>query len=137
VSYLLDTNVFSEIRRGRNGDPHFKAWWSSRSPQEVYLSVLVLGEVRRGIQKIRHRDPVRAEHFERWLRSGSRLFSGRILIVDARVTDTWGRITSKRSLPVIDSLLAATALSYDMTLVTRNTRDVRDTGVRFLDPFAA
>ena len=97
--------------------------------------MLVLGEVRRGIQRIRSRDPVRADKFEQWLQSGLRLFSNRILVVDGRVADAWGRITAARSLPMVDSLLAATAMCHGMTLVTRNTRDIHDTGVRYLNPF--
>lgn len=135
MSYLLDTNVLSEIQRGELCHHGVKAWWAGCEPSEVFLSVLVLGEIRRGVIRLRSRDPGRAEKLENWLRSALQLFAGRILAVDARVAYVWGTITSDRSLPVIDSLLAATAMCHDAVLVTRNTRDIHDTGVRHLDPF--
>lgn len=135
MSYLLDTNVFSEIQRGDRCDEGVRAWWTAREPSEVFLSVLVLGEIRRGVVRLRNRQPDRAASIERWLRSGLQLFAGRVLVVDARVAHLWGTITSARSLPVIDSLLAATAICHDLVLVTRNARDIHDTGVRWLNPF--
>ena len=137
MNYLLDTNVFSEIHRGASCNPAVKAWWAKRDPAEVFLSVLVLGEVRREIVMLRSRDPRRALAIERWLQSALCLFANRILVVDARVSHSWGTLTAGRSLPAIDSLLAATAICHDLVLVTRNTRDIHDTGVRYLNPFRA
>jgi len=137
VSYLLDTNVFSEMRKGRNCHAAVKSWWSEVSDGELHLSVLVLGEIRRGICKIQERDPGRARQYEVWLQTTMQYFAGRILMVDSRVADHWGRITAERSLPLADSILAATAIVHELTLVTRNTKDIRDTGVNYLNPFKA
>ena len=135
MSYLLDTNVFSEMRKGRNCHPAVKSWWSGVSDVELHLSVLVLGEIRRGICKVQERDTKRARQYEAWLQTAMQYFAGRILMVDSRVADHWGRITAGRSLPLVDSMLAATALSHNLILVTRNTKDVSDTGAQFLNPF--
>jgi predicted nucleic acid-binding protein len=135
VSYLLDTNVFSEMRKGRNCHPSVKSWWSGVSDTELHLSVIVLGEIRRGICRIQERDTTRARQYETWLQTAMQFFAGRILPVDSGVADHWGRITAGRSLPLVDSMLAATALSHDLILVTRNTRDISDAGARFLNPF--
>lgn len=135
MKYLIDTNVFSEIQRGIACDERVHSWWESCKPQDLFLSVLVIGEVQRGISKLEREDPRCAREYQRWLNSGLQLFAGRILSIDIRVASLWGKITSGRSLPVIDSLLAATALCHNMVLVTRNVRDVQDTGVQFLNPF--
>lgn len=135
MNYLIDTNVFSEIQRGAVCNERVRSWWESCKPQDLFLSVLVLGEVQRGISKLERKDPRSAREYQRWLNSGLQLFAGRILGIDIRIASFWGKITSGRSLPVIDSLLAATALCNNMVLVTRNVHDVRDTGVQFLNPF--
>ena len=135
MSYLLDTNVFSEMRKGRNCHPLVNSWWNSVSEKDLHLSVLVLGEIRRGIYRIQERDSRRARQYETWLQTAMQFFAGRILPVDSRVADRWGRITAGRSLPLVDSMLAATALSHNLILVTRNTKDIGDTGVRYLNPF--
>lgn len=135
MNYLLDTNVFSEIQRGEKCHRGVMAWWTGRKPAELFLSVLVLGEIRRGVVRLQERHPDRADRIESWLRSALQLFAGRILIVDARVAHLWGTLTADRSLPAIDSLLAATAIAHDLVLVTRNTKDIRDTGVELLNPF--
>lgn len=135
MSYLLDTNVFSEMRKGRNCHAAVKSWWSGVSDGELHLSVLVLGEIRRGICKIQDRDPRRARQYETWLQTATQFFAGRILVVDSRVADHWGRITAERSLPLVDSILAATAVVHELTLVTRNTKDIQGTGVSYLNPF--
>ena len=135
MNYLIDTNVFSEIQRGAVCNERVRSWWESCKPQDLFLSVLVLGEVQRGIIKLERKDPRSAREYQRWLNSGLQLFAGRILSIDIRIASFGGKITSGRSLPVIDSLLAATALCNNMVLVTRNVHDVRDTGVQFLNPF--
>ena len=123
------------MRRGRKCHPSVNSWWSRVSDADLYLSVLVLGEIRRGIYKIQDRDKQRADEYEAWLQSAKQFFSGRILNVNSKVADVWGRTTAGRSLPIVDSLLAATALTHNLTLVTRNTKDIEDTGVRYLNPF--
>lgn len=107
---------------------------------EIYVSALVFGEIRRGIERVRHRgDLAQANTPEAWLTSLDALYSdsGRILPIDTRVADTWGRLNFPNALPIVDGLLAATAIVHGLTLVTRNVRDVAATGVRCLNPFEA
>ena len=135
MSYLLDTNVLSEIRKGARCDSQVSEWWNTTETSEIYLSVIVVGEVYRGIDKLMKTNPVLARKFQTWLRSIVREYDGRILVFDLKATETWGKLTSKRTLPLADGLLAATALAHDLTLVTRNIRDIKGTGVRYLNPF--
>ena len=132
--FLLDTNVLSEARKAKRADPRVVSWIAAHR-QELYLSVLVTGEVRRGIEVIRRRDRSAAGVLERWLRTLEAEFDERILPVDAAVADRWGRLMAERTLPVIDGLLAATALVHGLTLATRNVRDVSPTGVPTVDTF--
>lgn len=115
--------------------PSVQNWWCETDVQSVYVSVMVLGEIRQGIERLRTRDPQRARAIERWLRSIVRSMGTRVLVVNQQIADVWGRMGIKRTLPLVDSLLAATALAHDLTLVTRNTKDIKDTGVRYLNPF--
>jgi toxin FitB len=103
--------------------------------EETFLSVLSFGEIRRGIDTIRRRDERSAQKLEVWLARLRAEFTARILIVDERIAETWGRLMVPDPLPVIDSMLAATAIVHGLTLVTRNVGDVRRTGVPFLNPF--
>ena len=135
MSFLVDTNVFSEIRKGANCDAKVRAWWDSTTVSDIYMSVIVAGEIYRGIDKLMKTNPALARKFQSWLRSLVHEFEGGILGVDLKTAEIWGRLTSKRTLPLADGLLAATALAHDLTLVTRNTKDIRDTGVRYLNPF--
>jgi predicted nucleic acid-binding protein len=104
---------------------------------EVYLSVLVLGEIRRGIELRRRNDPVQANVLGAWLTRLETVYVDRILNVDTAVADLWGRLQVPNPLPVIDGLVSATALVHDLTLVTPNVGDVSTTGVRIVDPFAS
>ena len=121
MSYLLDTNVLSEIRKPY-GDAQVQVWFARVRSDELFLSVLVLGEVRQGIERLKRRDEPQAVVFEHWLAGLVTYYRERILPVDAAVVDVWGRINAKDLLPVLDGLLAATALVHALTLVTRNTR---------------
>lgn len=134
VRYLLDTNVLSEIRRPR-GDAGVKRWISSVPTEDLYLSVLTLGEVRRGIGLLNRRDPAQADVYEAWLATVLRDYADRVLPVDAEAAEEWGRMDVPDPVPVVDGLMAATAKVRNMTFVTRNTADVARTGVRLLDPF--
>jgi predicted nucleic acid-binding protein len=136
VSYLLDTNVVSEIRK-KAPDPGVSAWFAAVEADELFLSVLVVGEIRQGIERLARRDPVQAEIFDRWLSQLVRAYGDRVVPVTARVAEAWGRLNVPEPVPVVDGLMAATALVHDWTLVTRNVGDVASTGVRFLDPFSA
>lgn len=103
---------------------------------QLFVSVLVLGTIRAGVERLRPRDSAQADLFDRWLGSVSRPFSGRILPVTVEVADRWGALNSNNPLPVVDGLLAATALVHRLTLVTRNPRDFHTTGATLLNPFA-
>jgi len=122
LSFLLDTNVLSEIRKGENCDAKVREWWDSTTISDFYLSVIVAGEIYRGIDKLMKTNPALARKFQSWF-------------IDLKTAEIWGRLTSKRTLPLADGLLAATALAHDLTFVTRNTKDIRDTGVRYINPF--
>jgi predicted nucleic acid-binding protein len=135
VNYLIDTNIISEVRKGRRCDPNVASWYEKVAGANLYLSVLVLGEIRRGIERIRPKDKAQANAIENWLLAVDRAFAERILPVDRAVANEWGRLNASRPLPVIDGLLAATAKIHRMTLVTRNTADIVDLGVHILNPF--
>lgn len=137
MSHLVDTNILSELRKGERTDPRVRAWFLSIDDSELFLSVLVIGEVRRGIERIRARDPASASALDVWLSEVVAEHDDRILPVDRAVCETWGRLSAGPSLPVIDTLLAATALVHGLTLVTRNERDFEKTGVPVLNPFAS
>jgi toxin FitB len=137
LSYLIDTNVLSELRKGRRCDPNVVRWFSAVSDEDVFLSVLVIGEIRRGIERIRRRDARSAKTLDAWLR---RLLAGhrdRILPVDEVIAEEWGRLSVPDPIPVVDGLMAATARVHGLTLATRNVRDVARTGVSCVNPFEA
>ena len=135
--FLLDTNVISEVRKGGRSDLNVSDWYAGVGESLLFISSLTIGEIRRGIELARRRRDIdQAEALEAWLQTVIEGFSGRILSVDAQVADIWGRISAIRPVPVVDGLLAATAMAYYMTLVTRNVSDVEGLGVRVLDPFS-
>jgi toxin FitB len=134
VAFLLDTNVVSEARRPA-ADPNVRAWLASVPDAELYVSVLVIGEIRQEIERLRRRDPARAEVFEAWLSTLLHDYGDRIVPVTAEVAEEWGRLNVPDPLPVIDGLMAATAKVRGWTLVTRNVGDLARTGVRLLNPF--
>jgi toxin FitB len=134
VSYLLDTNTLSELRK-RRPDPRVTNWFDTTPKAELYLSCLTVGEIRRGIERLRRKDEIQAKTIERWLAGLRRLYQDRIVPVDMEITERWGRISAAATLPTIDGLLAATALARDWTMVTRNTADFTSSGVRVLNPW--
>lgn len=135
MTLLLDTNVLSELRKGDRTHAAVRAWFESTNEGDLFTSVLVLGELRRGVESIRRRDRISAEALDQWLHRLTETFADRVLAVDAAIADRWGPLNVPDPVPTVDGLLAATALIHDMTLVTRNTRDVQRTGVRLLNPF--
>ena len=135
MRYLLDTNVLSELRKGARAHPLVREWFERAEDESIFTSVLVLGELRRGVESIRRRDPVAAIALDQWLARLVAQFAERIVAVDAATANRWGMLNVPDPLPTIDGLLAATALEHEMTLVTRNTRDVERTGVATLNPF--
>ena len=134
MSWLVDTNVLSELRKGERADQGIQAWFASADDADIYTSVLVLGEIRRGIDSIRRRDPASALALEQWLVRVATGFGERILPIDVRVADRWGMLNVPDPVSTVDGLLAATALVHDLVFVTRNVRDVAATGVQVLDP---
>ena len=135
MSYLIDTNVLSELRR-KAPDPRVLQWFSHRRAGALYLSVLTLGEIRMGIEALP--DLARRLVLLDWLETDlPAFFAGRILPIDVAVADRWGRLVAHagRSLPAIDSLLAATASRHGYTLVTRNLRDVHGLDVPVINPW--
>lgn len=132
MSFLLDTNVVSEIRRNR--DPHVPAW-AEEADVDLRLSVMTLGEIRKGIELLRARDPSQAEVFITWLGELHTHFAERILPIDVRVAEEWGRLNAIATRNTVDSLIAATARVHGLTVVTRNTGDFEDCGVLLLNPW--
>ena len=135
MTLLLDTNVLSELRRGERCDPRVRRWAFSIAQSELHTSVIVLGELKRGVERVRPNNPRFAAELERWLSRLVARMGDRILPVDQAVALAWGRIAAPRTVPPIDGLLAATALVHGFTLVTRNVKDIADLGVSYLNPF--
>lgn len=123
MNYLLDTNVISELKRPKPNE-RVVDWFSTVTKESLYLSVLTLGEIRKGINKLP--DNKKKQALSSWLEKDIPLwFDSRLLVVDAGVADCWGELQAQinRPLPAIDSLLAATALHHNLCLVTRNVKD--------------
>ena len=135
--YLIDTNIISEVRKGPRCDLRVATWYQQVRDDDLFLSVLVVGEVRQGIERLRPRNPRGAQALEQWLEEVRESFGERILPVDEKVAQNWGRFAARGTIPVVDALLAATAEAHGLTLVTRNLQDLARTGVRCLDPFQA
>jgi predicted nucleic acid-binding protein len=134
--FLLDTNVLSELRKQERCDPGVRSWFEQCPENLLFVSVLVLGEIRRGMERIRARNPRQADALEAWLESVTQHYQERILPVDLGVADRWGAMGSLQPIAPVDGLLAATALTHQLTLVTRNVADVESTGVKLLNPFS-
>jgi predicted nucleic acid-binding protein len=135
VNYLIDTNIISEVRKGDRCNANVAEWYASIDDGDIYLSVLVLGEIRKGIERARPTAPARARALETWLNTVREAFADRILAVDLSVADEWGRMSARRSVPTVDALLAATARVHRMTFATRNSSDVADLGAEVMNPF--
>jgi toxin FitB len=136
VNVLVDTNVVSELKRGRNAAPKVVAWFAKMPREHVFTSVVVLGEIRRSIELVARRDKVQAALLERWYASLRERLAGRVLVVDEPVMTVWARISVPDMLPAYDGLIAATALVHAMTVATRNTADYRRVGVHVIDPWS-
>jgi predicted nucleic acid-binding protein len=137
LSYLLDTNVISELRKGERADGNVKAWLSEVADEEIYLSVLTIGEIRCGVENVRRRDPDSAVALDSWLARLGEAHRDRILPVDRTIAEEWGRMNVPDRLPVVDGLLAATAKVAGLTFATRNVADVEGSDVKLVDPFSA
>lgn len=131
--YLLDTNIVSEARRK---SPEAIRWLQSVEPHGLYLSVLTLGEIARGIALKAKTDQVAAGHLTEWLQRLRNEHSDRILPVSERVAIEWGRLSALRPRGDIDGLIAATAIVHDLIVVTRNVSDFDGAGVQIVNPWA-
>lgn len=137
--YLVDTNVVSEVRKRSRADKGVMAFFreAAQNDSDLYLSVVTVGELRRGVEIIRHRgDKPQATRLEHWLDGVLREFASNILAVDEEIGQLWGRLRVPHPEHLLDKLIAATALIHDLTVVTRNVDDFAGTGARVLNPFS-
>jgi predicted nucleic acid-binding protein len=134
VQYLLDTNILSETRR-KQADERVISFLSAAEPSTLYISVLTLGELRKGVALKKRSDKDAAKKISAWVDGLEFSFGDRILGVDAATASLWGELSAQRPRPVIDTLLAATAIVHELTLVTRNTKDVQDIDLKLLNPW--
>jgi predicted nucleic acid-binding protein len=132
--FLLDTNVVSALRKAEPGNP-VRRWRDEHLDDDHWLSVLVVAELDRGVRLVARRDRASGQRLGRWLDSVVTEFSDRILPVSLPVSRRWAALSVPDPLPVVDGLLAATAVEHGLTFVTRNARDVARTGVAVIDPF--
>lgn len=134
--YLVDTNVISEARKGRKANPGVQRFFRAVEAENLYLSVQTIGEIRRGLENIRHRgDLPKARKLEKWLDLVVADYGDRILGFDEECAQVWGRLLSPRHEHPIDKQIAAIALIHDLTVVTRNIDDFRGTGTKTSNPF--
>ena len=133
--YLLDTNVVSELRKQERASENVRTWLHAHRAAEFWLSVLVVGELRRGVELVARRDDAAASALRAWLDSTVHDYADRILPVTLAISERWATLSVPDPIPVIDGLLAATAIEHHLTLATRNVGDVRSTGAEVLNPF--
>lgn len=136
--FLIDTNVISEARKGRKANPGVQSFFRQADEQGrgLYLSAITVGELRRGVDLIRHRgDQDQAQRLENWLMRLVQNYRDRVLDIDLEIAMLWGRLRVPHPEHEIDKLIAATAWLHGLTLVTRNTKDFQQTGVSLLNPF--
>lgn len=134
--YLVDTNVISEARKGKKANPGVQRFFQAIEAEDLYLSVQTIGEIRRGLENIRHRgDLPQAKKLEVWLDLVVTNYADRILNFDEECAQIWGRLMSPRHEHPIDKQIAAIALIHDLTVVTRNVDDFRGTGTKTSNPF--
>lgn len=135
--YLLDTNVISELRKGGRANPGVTDFFATLAAEDIYLSVQTIGEIRRGLENICSRgDRDQAARLEAWLDNVVADYSDRILGFDLDCAQVWGKLMSPSPQHPIDKQIAAIALIYDLTVVTRNAEDFKSTGVRNINPFS-
>jgi toxin FitB len=135
VNFLVDTNVLSEVRKGHRCNESVAEWWSTVAEKEIFISVLTIGEIRKGIESVRRRDDRGAAALEAWLSRVVSHHRDQILPIELDIVEEWGRLSVPDPLPVIDGLLAATAKVRGLTLVTRNVADIARTGVDSFNPW--
>jgi predicted nucleic acid-binding protein len=135
MAFLLDTNVISELRKGSRCHTNVWAWYDGTPVDQIFLSVITLGEMRRGVEKKRKRDAVTARVYEKWLSEVALIHRERVLPVTAEICEIWGGLGASEQITPIDALIAATAICYDFTVATRNERDFQRVGVDYFNPF--
>jgi toxin FitB len=137
LKFLLDTNIISELRKRDRAHPNLARWVARTPVEEIGTSVIVLAEIRRGIELKRRTDRDQAVALDRWFAQMRARLGDRVLPIDESIADAWALLSVPNPLPLIDGLLAATAKLHELTLVTRNIADFCRTGVSLLDPFSA
>jgi toxin FitB len=138
--YLVDTDVISELRKGEKANSGVRGFFATASKKGIplYLSVVTVGELRTGVERLRHRGDIpQAKRLERWLRQITTAYADAILPLDIDIAHVWGRLRVPHSENPLDKQIAATALIHDLAVVTRNTAHFAPTGVRIHNPFAA
>lgn len=134
--YLVDTNVVSEARKGQNANLGVQKFWKEADPADIYISAQTIGEIRRGVENIRHRGDVsQAALLDAWLDIIVTQYSDRVLSFDEDCAQVWGKLMSPHPQHPIDKQIAAIALIHNMTVVTRNIADFERTGVQLENPF--
>ena len=133
--FLIDTNVVSELRKGERADAGVRAWFDEHKADQLWLSVLVVGELRRGVELLRRWDERAGTRLSEWLDTVTHDFGDRIVPITIEVAERWAALNVPDPVPVVDGMLAATALERDLVLVTRNTADIERTGVAVVNPF--
>jgi toxin FitB len=133
--YLIDTNVISELRKQERCNANVWKWFAEVNDQDIFLSVLVIGELRCGIERIRRKDPKAAFHLDKWLQEVVDNYSDRIFPVTQEIAEASGIMNVPDPVSTVDGLLAATAKIHNCTLVTRNEKDICKCGVAFYNPF--
>jgi predicted nucleic acid-binding protein len=137
MAHLLDTNVVSELRKGARCHDAVLDWFSALDDEDLFLSVLVVGEIERGIERVRKRDPKSATRLRRWLSSLSTQFENRVLPVTLPIARIWGKMGTPNPIPTVDGLLAATAHVHGLVLATRNVTHVESLDIEWVNPFNA
>ena len=135
MAYLLDTNVLSELRKSDRCDANVRMWAERIPASQLWISVLSLGEIRKGIESLRRKDAPQCVVLERWLVMVEQEFENRILPVTEAIADEWGRLQARQPFAIVDSLVAATAEVHRLCVATRNTKDFKAAGVQVVNPF--
>ncbi len=138
IMYLVDTNVISEARKKSKANRGVRAFFTQAVEDEtrMFISVVTVGELRRGVEMIRHRGDLRqANQLDKWLEALLFEYKDHILDINQDIAQLWGRLRVPHPENTLDKQIAATALIYDLTVVTRNHKDFSKTGARLLNPF--
>lgn len=138
MTYLVDTNVWSELRNPKRVDPNVRAWAEGTDPVTLYLSVVTILELERGVRLIERRDPMQGARLRRWLEDRVlNPFEGQVLPIDSAIARRCAALHVPDPRPERDALIAATALTRGLTVVTRNVADFEPMGVELLNPWAS